>query len=152
MPELLIAAIARTSGEAELLTILSQCNGLEASRLTLFTKDPLLVAPARSRMHFIPFQGAAVASSSHGTSVPGIERTLALSAYLVDATTHHLKDMGISTDAANYYNIAIDQGRSVVTYSANAENAAQIEDEFRACGFVKIRRFALNHPKQTGCM
>ena len=39
--------------------------------------------------------------------MPGIERTLALSAYLVDATTHHLKDMGISTDAANYYNIAI---------------------------------------------
>ena len=152
MADLLIAAIARTSGEAELATILSQCNGLETSRLTLFTKDPLLTAPARSRMHFIPFQGEAVASSLHGTSVPGMERTFALSAYLVDATTHHLKDMGISPDAANYYNIAIDQGRSVVTYLANTENAAQIEDQFRACGFAKIRRFALNHPEPTACI
>lgn len=150
MPDVLIAAIARTSSEAELATILSQCAGLETSRLTLFTKDPLLTAPARSRMHFIPLQGAALASSLHGTSVPGMERTLALSAYLVDATAHHLKDMGISPDAANYYNIALDEGRGVVTYLANAENATQIEEEFRACGFVKIRRFALNGREYAG--
>lgn len=79
-----------------------------------------------------------------------MERTLALSAYLVDATTHHhLRDMGVSADAANYYNIAIDQGRSVVTYLANAENAAQIEHEFRACGLAKVRRFALNHSEPS---
>ena len=152
MPELLIAAIAGTSGEAELATILSQCNGLETSCLALYTKDPLVASPARSRMHFIPFQSAAVASSLHGTNVPGMQRTLALSAYVVDATTHHLKDVGISSDAANYYNIAIDQGRSVVTYLASSENATRIEDQFRACGFVKIRRFVLNHSEHTGCI
>ena len=114
-------------------------------------KDPLLTAPARSRMHFIPFRGAALASSSHGTSVSGVERTLALSAYLVDATTHYLKDMGISPGAAICYNIAIDEGRGVVTYLANAENATQIEEDFRACGFVTIRRFALKHRQYAGC-
>lgn len=51
--------------------------------------------------------------------------------------------MGISGDAADYYNIAIDEGRSVVTYAARTENAESIEQHFRACGLVKVRRFAL---------
>ena len=150
MPDVLIAAIERTSSAAELRAILLQCNALDTSRLTVFTRDALLAAPARSCTHFIPFQGTAVASGLHGTSVPGMARTLALPAYRVDATTHHLKDMGISPDAANYYNIALDQGRCVVTYLANAEKATQIEEAFRARGFVKIRRFALKHPEHAG--
>jgi hypothetical protein len=141
MPEVLIAAIARTCDDVELEKVLLQCVGMETSRLTLFTRDRLREAPARSRMHFILFGGSPIASGSNGTNVPGLRSTLALSAYLVDASSDHLKDIGISNDAAHYYNIAIDEGRGVVTYMASVENAALVEEQFRACGFVKVRRF-----------
>ena len=143
MSDVLIAAIARICDETELKTLLSQCVGMETSRLTLFIKDILREAPARSRMHFIPFEGSPNTSGTHGTNVPGQGGTLALSAYLIDDGSDHLKGIGISNDAAYYYSLAIDQGRSVVTYMASTENAAVIEGQFRACGFVKVRRFAL---------
>lgn len=142
MPDVLVAAIARIADEAELEAILGQCAGLETSRLTLFRKEHVREAPARLRMHFIPSHNAPVASASDGTNVPGMARTLALNPYVVDADSiDHLKDIGISSDAAHYYNIAIDEGRSVVTYIASTETATSVEEQFRACGFVKIRRF-----------
>lgn len=143
MPDVLIAAIARTRDEAQLEKVLLQSSELEMQHLALFTGDRLRAAHPRARLHFIPLQGSPVTSGTNGTNVPGLDTTLALSAYLVDAGSDHLKDMGISGDAADYYNIAIDEGRSVVTYAAMAENAESIEQHFRACGLVKIRRFAL---------
>jgi hypothetical protein len=143
MPDVIIVAIARICDEAQLEEVLTQCAGLEASHLTLFTIDSLREAPARSRMHFVPFRGSPVASGSNGTNVPGLDSTLALSAYLVDASSDHLRDIGISDEAAHYYNIAIDEGRGVVTYVTSTRNATSIEEQFRACGFVKIRRFPL---------
>src|SRR5579884_921441 len=144
MPDVLIAAIARTADDAEVEKLLEQCAGLETSRVTVFTKDPVGEAPARLRMHFIPFRGSPVEAGSHGTNVPGMGVTLTLSPYLGDkAGVNHLKNLGISSDAAHYYDIAIDEGRSVVTYHANTENATSVEEQFRACGFVKIRRFPL---------
>jgi hypothetical protein len=142
MPDVVIAAIARIPDDAETEQILAQCAGLETSRLTLFRKDHVREVAARSRMHFITFRGAPVASGSHGTNVPGMGRTLALNPYVVDAPgMDHLKDIGITLDAGHYYNIAIDEGRSVVTYVTSAEDAPSVEEQFRACGFVKIRRF-----------
>ncbi len=95
-------------------------------------------------MHFIPFRGAPIASVKHGTNEPGLGSTLALSAYLIDDDSDHLKGIGISSDAAHDYNLAIDEGRSVVTYMAGAENAALVEGQFRARGLVKVRRFPIN--------
>jgi hypothetical protein len=144
MSDVLIAAIARTCDETELEKILSQCAGMETSRLTLFIRDSIREVPARSRMHFVAFGGSPVTLGTHGTSVPGLRSTLALSAYLIDDGSDHLKGIGISGDAAYYYNIAIEQGRGVVTYMASTESAALIEEQFRGCGFVKIRRFPVN--------
>jgi hypothetical protein len=144
MAGVLIAAIARTCDETELEKVLSRCVGMETSRLTLFVRDTLREASARSRMHFIPFRGSSTTSGMHGTNVPGAGTKVALSAYLIDDGWGHLQGIGISNDVAHYYNIAIDQGRSVVTYMASTENAALIEAQFRACGFVKIRRFPVN--------
>ncbi|HEV3154367.1 MAG TPA: hypothetical protein VGZ02_11225 [Candidatus Baltobacteraceae bacterium] len=82
-------------------------------------------------MHFVPFGGSA-------------RTTLALSAYLIDDDSNDLSGTGVTADAARYCKIAMDRGRSVVTYMACTENAALIEDQFRACGFLKIRRFSGN--------
>lgn len=142
MPDVLIAAIARTADEAELRNTLSQCAGLDTSRITLFMKDRLHEVPARLRMHFIPFRGSALSGGSDGTNVPGMRSTLAMGAYLDDVSgTNQLKNLGIASDAAHYYDVAIDEGRSVVTCVASVENAKLIEEQFRARGFVKIRRF-----------
>ena len=142
MPDVIIAAIARVTDNAEIEKLLRECAGLEASRITLFRRDPAREVVARLRTHFIPSGRAAAESGSHGTNVPGMGTTLALNAYVADAPgTDRLKGIGITTDAAYYYNIAIDEGRSVVTYVTSAENATLVEEQFRECGFKKIRRF-----------
>ena len=142
MPDLVIAAIVRPADEERLDETLAQCAGLETSRIALFRKATLREVPTRLRSHFIPFSGAAAASGSHGTNVPGMGTTLTLNSYAADAAApNHLESIGISSDAAHYYNIAIDEGRSVVTYVTGAENATLVQEQFRACGFAKIRRF-----------
>lgn len=141
MPDVLISAIARTDDVAKLEDILTRCDGLETSRITVFKKDAVGKVPAPLRMHFIPFRGSPVASGTHGTNVPGMGITLALDAYAADTCINHLKDIGIPCDAAHYYNIAIEEGRSVLTYVTSTEDATLIEEQFRVCGFVKIRRF-----------
>ncbi len=142
MTDIIIAAIARTADNAELENLLTGCTGLEASCITLFGTDYAREVPARLRTHFIPSDHVQVASGSHGTNVPGMGTTLALNAYVADAAgMDRLKGIGINPDAAHYYNIAIDEGRSVVTYVTSAENAISVEEQFRACGFKKIRRF-----------
>lgn len=142
MPDVVIAAITPIAEDAELEEVLARCAGLDTSRVTLFRADRAREMPARLRTHFIPSDHAPVGSGSHGTNVPGMGTTLALNAYVADtAGMDYLKGIGITPDAAHYYNIAIDEGRSVVTYVTSTENATSLEEQFRACGFKKIRRF-----------
>ncbi len=141
MPDVLIAAIAQTNDVAQIEEILARCIGLDMNRVTVCKKDAVREASAPLRTHFIPFSGSTVTSGTHGTNVPGMGTTLALSSYSADNRINHLKDIGISYDAALYYNIAIDEGRCVVTYVTGTEDATSIEAQFRACGFVKVRRF-----------
>lgn len=144
MADILIAAIARICDEAELEKCLSRCVGLETSRINVFTKEHLSEKALRTRMHFIPAHGSPVSSGSHGTNVPGMGNKAMLSSYFMERDyADHLTNLGIGRDAAHHYNIAIDEGRSVVTYVASPENATSAEEQFRACGFVKIRRFSL---------
>lgn len=142
MPEVLIAAIARMGAGAVAETILAQFGDLETSRLTLFTSENVPDESTSLQTHLIPRHGSAVASGSGGTGVPGMGATLTLNSYLADtAPVDYLRNIGIFPDAAHYYNIAIDEGRCVVAYNTSAEEAPIIEERFRACGFVKVRRF-----------
>jgi hypothetical protein len=142
MPDVLIAAIAQTDDVARIEAMLARCTGMDASRIALFKKDAVGEAPAPSRTRVIPFRGASVTSGTHGTSVPGMGTTLALSSsYSAGTHINRLRDIGISHDASEYYNIAIDEDRCVVTYVTSTEDATSIEEQFRACGFVKVRRF-----------
>jgi hypothetical protein len=152
VPDLLIAAIARIADNAELEALLTECTGLDASRIIVFKTDHVRDVPARLRTHFIPSDQAPVAAGSHGTNVPGMGATLALNAYVADAAgVDRFKGIGISPDTAHYYNIAIDEGRSVVTYVTSVENATLVEEQFRACGFVKIRRFPVVNKFAVEC-
>jgi hypothetical protein len=151
MPDVLIAAIARIVDDAELEKVLGRCAGLDAGRITLFRRKHVREVPGRLRMHFIASRTAPLESGSDGTNVPGLGRTLALNAYAMDAPRmDYLKDMGITPDAAHYYNIAIDEGRSVVTYVSSTENATMVVEQFRDCGFKKVRRFPCSENLRPG--
>jgi hypothetical protein len=140
--DVVIAAIVPTGDNAELEKLLTGRTGLEANCITLFRTDCAHEVPARLQTHFISSGHPQVASGSYGTNVPGMRTTLALNAYVADAAgMDRLKGIGINRDAAHYYNIAIDEGRSAVTYATSAGNATLVEEQFRACGFKKIRRF-----------
>lgn len=141
MPDVLIVAIARSDDIVKLEDTVTRCVGLEAGRITLFKKDAAGEMPAPLRGHFIPFNGLPLVSGTHGTNVPGMGMTMALDPYSADTCIDRLKDIGIPDDAAHYYNIAIEEGRSVLTYITSIEDATLIEKQFRLCGFVKIRRF-----------
>jgi len=117
VPDVLIVAIASVDDNADLEKKLAQCGGLHASRVTLFTTGHTREVPARLRTHFIPSGPPPVASGSHGTNVPGMGTTSALNASVADAAgMDHLNGIGITPDAAHYYNIAIDEGRTVVSF------------------------------------
>ncbi len=143
MPPVLIAGIARVAQKADLETLLSRCDGLQIDRIRLFTKEPSAGRPGGERTYLVPFHGSPIASETDGTSVPGMGRAPGLKPYVPDASENHLEGVGIPHEAANYYNAAIDQGRSVVIYATNTEAAASAAEQFRACGLVKIRRFLL---------
>lgn len=141
--ETFIVAIAQTNDREALNKMLALCAHLETGRLKIFKNDSAQAAD-RLRVagtHVWRTSGA-VGGGSHGTSVPGMRTTLTLSPYPMSAQNEsRLTDMGMSSDAAHHYNIAVEEGRSVVTYRALAENADSVETQFRACGFVKVRRF-----------
>jgi hypothetical protein len=142
MPDVLIAAISAIADEATLEETLAGCTGLETGRITLFKKQPAREAPARERLHPISPRGSSIAAATNGTSVPGMGITSSLNAYEPDTgEVDRLGSIGIPAYAAHNYNIAIEEGRSVVTYMANVRDATLVEEQFRACGFLKIRRF-----------
>src|SRR5579884_1343606 len=102
MPDVLIAAIARTADAAELERTLSECVGLEAGRIKLFGGDGSGKVPARSRTHVVPNRGSPTTPASDATNVPGTGMRWALDPYEGDARTNQLKEIGISDDAAYY--------------------------------------------------
>jgi hypothetical protein len=75
--------------------------------------------------------------------VPGVGGSGAsLSAFAHSGATDYLGGLPfIPVDEAANYNIAIAEGRSLVTYKASAEEAASIEGSFREAGLRKVKTF-----------
>jgi hypothetical protein len=91
---------------------------------------------------------AAIMSGSGGTSVPGIGGSNAsLSSFSGGGSVpNYMGDLPVPHDARANYNLAIHEGRSVVTYKASEEEASQMEQAFRACGLRNVKVFK---PKTT---
>jgi hypothetical protein len=87
---------------------------------------------------------ATIMTGSGGTSVPGVGGS---GASLSSFGGHHggTDYLGglqfIPPDEAQNYNIAIAEGRSLVTYKASAEEAASMEAAFREAGLRKVKTF-----------
>ncbi len=144
MAEYLVTGIAQTSDPAALESIVEKCN-CSKERISIITKANL---PANAHDHgrggASLSSGSMIMTGAGGTSVPGMGgRNTSLSSLVGHGSG--LDYLGglplIPADQAQNYNIAIAEGRSLVTYKATAEDAQTVEAAFRAAGLRRVRTF-----------
>ncbi|MBV9277361.1 MAG: hypothetical protein JOZ97_03900, partial [Candidatus Eremiobacteraeota bacterium] len=127
--ECVVAGIARTSEPKQLEEILMGCAHLDAKRLAVITKSTQTDAFDQSPLNFVHSSSSwGVSSSTDGTGVPGIGGRPTSFSSLVrhDAVPHYLQDIAVPRDLAENYNVAIHEGRSVVTYKATTQEATEV--------------------------
>ncbi len=136
-----VAGIARTSDPKQLEDILMGCAHLDAKRLAVVTKSTQTDAFDKSPLNFVHSSSSwGMGSATDGTGVPGIGRRTTFSDLVHHhAVPHYLEDIAISRDLAENYNVAIHEGRSVVTFKATTDESKDVENTFRGCGLVNVR-------------
>lgn len=138
----LVTGIAPTSDKSQIESLLAKCQ-CDPERLAIISK---VEGRAQSAHQSRPSMNTAatIMTGSGGTSVPGVGGSGAsLSAFAGHGgQTDYLGGLPfIPPDEAQNYNIAIAEGRSLVTYKANADEAAAIEAAFRDAGLRKVKTF-----------
>lgn len=138
----LVTGIAPTADKSQVEGLLAKCQ-CDPQRLAIISKAD---ASIESAHHARPSMNAAatIMTGSGGTSVPGVGGSGAsLSAFGGHAgATDYLGGLPfIPPDEAQNYNIAIAEGRSLVTYKATTEDADAIEAAFREAGLRKVKTF-----------
>jgi hypothetical protein len=161
MAEYLVTGIAPTSDPQQLEHSLLESCKFDTERLAVVTKARQTAAHDESPLRFVHADTsvggrhamssgmtAAIMSGSGGTSVPGIGGSNAsLSSFSGGSNVpNYMGDLPVPHDARQNYNMAIHEGRSVVTYKASEEEAPQMEQAFRACGLRNVKVFK---PKVT---
>jgi hypothetical protein len=139
----LVTGIAPTSDKTEVETLLAKCQ-CDPQRLAIISK---VDNKALGAHHVKPSMtsAATIMTGSEGTSVPGIGGSSASLSAFGGSHSHATDYLGglphIPPDEAQNYNIAIAEGRSLVTYKASAGEAASIETAFREAGLRKVKTF-----------
>ena len=146
MTDFLVTGIAPTSDPAQLESILEQCN-CDKERISIITK-----AAARAGRHEEHAMGAALSASStimtgsSGTGVPGMGRSSASLSSFGGGGGGSVPDyLGglpfIPPDQAHNFNVAIAEGRSLVTYKADEDEAPTVQTAFRQAGLRNVKIF-----------
>jgi hypothetical protein len=144
MPDFLVTGIAPTSDPAKLETILQTCN-CDRTRLAFVTK-----ANAQSGSNGGHGSGGAslaasatIMTGAGGTGVPGMGSSGAsLSSFGHGAAPDFLGGLPmIPSDQAHNFNIAIAEGRCLVTYKAEPDEASTVETAFRQAGLRNVKIF-----------
>lgn len=149
MTEYLVTGIAPTADSAHIDQMLANSQ-LENARLSIITK-----AKAEARLREEHHGGGGLSASSTimtgsgGTGVPGVGGgNASLSSFGGHGSVPDF--LGglplIPSDQAHNFNVAIAEGRSLVTYKATPEEAATIETAFRQAGLRNVKVFK---PKET---
>ncbi len=149
MTDYLVTGIAPISDTAQIEQLLAN-SSLQNERLSIVTK-----ADANAPHHEEHrgagrslSQSSTIMTGSGGTGVPGVGRS---SASLLSGSHGAVPDfLGglplIPADQAQHFNIAISEGRGLVTYKATPEEAASVEAAFRQAGLRNVKVFK---PKET---
>lgn len=139
----LVTGIAPTSDQSELDALLAQCR-CDPERLAIISKAE---GKSQSGQASRPSMNTAatIMTGSGGTSVPGVGGSGASLSSFGGGQAGGMDYLGglpfIPPDQAQNYNIAIAEGRSLVTYKANADEAESVEASFRQAGLRKVKTF-----------
>lgn len=148
MAEQLVTGIAQTSDPGELQRLLIEGATLDPARLAVINKMSPNHDGAGGGGHAFN-AGASIMTGSSGTGVPGMGSSHAsLSSFVGHgATADYLGGLTlIPSDQAANYNIAISEGRSLVTYKAHPGEAEAVERAFREAGLRKVRTYSERVP------
>lgn len=148
--EYLVTGIAPTSDTTQLEQMLAKGN-IENTRLAIITKAKA-EAPMAADQHGGPSlsMSSTIMTGSGGTSVPGVGGSRAsLSSFAGHGgVPDYLGGLPlIPPDRAHNYNIAISEGRALVTYKATPQEAPAIETTFREAGLRNVRTFKPKEPQ-----
>ncbi|MBV9271353.1 MAG: hypothetical protein JO165_09670 [Candidatus Eremiobacteraeota bacterium] len=144
MGDVLVAGIAPTSDAAELERILVKCASLDTNRFAVVTKAQMTRAHDQSPINFVSAPQAGLSTGSDGTGVPGVGGgRMSLSQFVGAGANvpNYLANFPINVDVAQNYNIAVDEGRSVVTFRAHDDEADGVAAQFRDCGLRNVKIF-----------
>jgi hypothetical protein len=143
--EYLVTGIAPTSDTARIEQQLAQAVPLEAARLAVVTKaNHSALAEHDEGFGSRLSTTSTISTGSGGTGVPGIGRSGPSLGSLVGHGdfVNCLGDLPlIPPDQAEHFNIAIAEGRGLVTYKASPEEASRVEAAFRAAGLRNVKVF-----------
>lgn len=144
----LVTGIAPTSNSDEILQLLAKSQ-LENERLSIITKAQVQARFREEHSVGSLQSSSTIMTGSSGTGVPGIggsRASLSSLAGHADVPDYLGGLPLIPSDQAHNYNIAIAEGRALVTYKATAETAPAAETAFRDAGLRKVKTF---RPKET---
>ena len=85
--------------------------------------------------------GSDLITSDGGTTVPGLGTGGARPFFRNESVNDRLGDLEIPDSEMDNYAEALDRGKSVVAYFAQAETIDKVEEIFRASGLANVRRF-----------
>jgi len=147
MSESLVTGIAPASNMQHLEQQLQVGQKLDSTRLAIISKASRAQAAAEGQ-HGVPggvSTSSMIMTGSGGTGVPGVGGSRAsLSSFSGHgpSLTDYLGGLPmIPPDQAHNYNVAIAEGRSLVTYKTTSEEAPEIEAFFRQAGLRNVRTF-----------
>lgn len=145
MADYLVTGIAPTSDSAYVQQLLAKSN-LENERLSIITKAQATMR-AGAEHHGGPSlsTSSTIMTGSGGTGVPGVGGRRASLSSLSGGHADVPDYLGglplIPADQAHHFNIAIAEGRGLVTYKATPEEAPTIEAAFREAGLRNVKTF-----------
>jgi hypothetical protein len=138
-----VTGIAQTQNRDELETMLGRLDGLDRSKFVLITTSEV-TAEDDSILHLVNAAAKEdkIITNFGGTGVPGVDTSVTqLGALSHEHGAWHIGALPIPEDEAENYSDAIDDGRSVIAYTADNADTAAIETAFRNAGLAHVKTF-----------
>ncbi len=158
MSDHLVTGISQTSSPSQLEEALCDKEPVDCDKLAVITKESPSTEHEQSVLSFIHVdEGHRTTDTSHeavasgysgiltnidGVNVPGISSDTRFNDFFASPRViDHLADWHIPADQVENYNEAIEAGRSVVTYKADAGEAPAVEQAFKDAGLKNVQTF-----------
>lgn len=149
MAEYLVTGIAPTANAAQIAELLESAH-LDQTRLSTVTKASAQTRAAQEHVGGPSLSTAStIMTGSSGTGVPGMGGSHAsLSSFSGhSAVPDFLGGLPlIPPEQAQHFNVAISEGRALVTYKATPEEAPNVEAAFRGAGLRNVKVFKPKQP------